>query len=58
MISPEDLYTKGALNEKALHKRIEAAKITGDKMISSAIAQLLDLNESKRLKATDIFKNE
>lgn len=58
MISPQDLYTKAVINEKALQKRIEAAKITADKMISSAIVQLLDLNESKRLKATDIFKNE
>lgn len=27
-------------------------------MISSVIVQLLDLNESKRLKAAEIFKNE
>lgn len=27
-------------------------------MISSVLPQLLELNEGKRLKATDIFKNE
>jgi uncharacterized protein YciU (UPF0263 family) len=40
-----------------MNKRIEGVKITNDRMISSAIKLLLELNEAKRLKPADIFKN-
>ncbi len=46
------------LNEKALSKRNEGVKITNDKMITDAIKFLLEIDESKRLKPTDIFKKE
>lgn len=46
------------LNEKALSKRIEGVKITNDKMITDAIKFLLEIDESKRMKPTDIFKKE
>ena len=57
MLSPEDLYENGTINEKNLQKRIEGAKITADPMISKVITQLLELNEAKRLKVPEIFKN-
>ena len=41
-----------------MQKRIEGAKLTSDRMISSALPQLLELNEAKRLKVTDVYKND
>lgn len=58
MLPLDELYSNGSINEKALQKRIEGAKITTDKMISAVIPQLLELNETKRLKVTEIFKND
>lgn len=46
------------MNEKALTKRIEGVTITNDRMISSVIKAMLVLDEAKRLKPADIFKNE
>jgi hypothetical protein len=58
MLPPDELYTNGSINDKNMQKRIEGAKITSDRMISAVITQLLELNEGKRLKVTDIFNND
>jgi hypothetical protein len=44
MLPPSELYTDGVINEKLLQKRIEGAKITADRMIATALPQLLELN--------------
>ena len=58
LLPPSELYTDGVINEKNLQKRIEGAKIKADRMVATALPQLLELSQAKRLKATDIYKNE
>ena len=58
MLTPEQLYSNGGINEKVLQKRIEGAKLTVDRMISAILPQLLELNEAKRIKVPEIYRND
>jgi len=44
LLPPSELYTDGVINEKNLQKRIEGAKIKADRMVATALPQLLELS--------------